>query len=59
MKTGFMIKDNNTGKFVSIYDRFQKQLNPTFVSQTLNKSPNAAVPLGFSFDKESELPFDC
>tara|TARA_Y100000114_G_scaffold104583_1_gene97836 strand:- start:7343 stop:11149 length:3807 start_codon:yes stop_codon:yes gene_type:complete len=55
-KTNFMIPDPLTGKFVAIYDRFQKELNPTFVQQTINGSVNPLVPLSFSFDKQSELP---
>lgn len=56
-KTTFMIKDPNEGKFVQVYDRFKKQLNSTFVSQSLNPPvAGAALPLNFSFEKTSEIP---
>lgn len=55
-KINFMILDPLTGKYVNIYDRFQNQLNPTFVQQVLNGNGSTGVPLSFSFDQESELP---
>lgn len=55
-KTDFMILDPSTGKFMTVYDRFQKQLNPTFVQQTLEASAQKLVPLSFSFNAQSELP---
>jgi hypothetical protein len=55
-KTSFMIQDPATGRFVSVYDRYQKQLNPTFVAQTLNPSPDAVLPLSFAFEKTKEIP---
>ena len=55
-KTGFMIKDTNTGKFVPVYDRFKKQLNTTFVNQCLSPPPKPILPLNFKFKADSELP---
>lgn len=55
-KTSFMFSDPLTGKQVAVYDRFQKELNPVFVQQTLDDIPNKLVPLSFSFNKQSELP---
>ena len=42
-------------KFVSIFDRFQLQLNPDFVSQALKSESDAQVPVTFGFS-ENELP---
>ena len=55
-KTNSLIKDPQSGKLVKVYDTFQKQLNSTFVSQSLNPSSRSLLPLNFSFNSQSELP---
>ena len=55
-KVSMNMIDAETGRQVKVFDKYQKQLNPTFVYQSLNPSGKNSLPLGFAFNKQSELP---
>ena len=55
-KTNSVMIDPETGRRVRVYDEFQKQLNPTFVSESLRPPGRPVLPLGFSFNPLTQLP---
>lgn len=55
-KVGFMMKDSNTGRMVSVFDKYQGILNETFVSQALMSEGSAVLPMSFEFNAEEEVP---
>tara|TARA_R100000426_G_scaffold18102_1_gene16120 strand:- start:999 stop:4619 length:3621 start_codon:yes stop_codon:yes gene_type:complete len=55
-KSSFLMRDSGTGRLVKVFDEFQQSLNNTFVSESLDSSTNATLPLSFTFDRTQEIP---
>ena len=56
LKTSLQVIDPETGNTVRVFDKHQRQINSTFVQQSLEENSNSFLPLNFSFDSDSELP---
>lgn len=55
-KMSLTMTDPVTRKRVKVFDEYKKQLNSSFVQQSLNPTPNPSLPLNFSFDSQREIP---